>query len=192
MVLYYILYGFRKINFSDIDFLLPPMAGKVAGCAILLVITGGGFNFMIKIHDSLYFLMFIFSIGLSLFYLTIDVSARRNRAHMEKLHPLHIISGALPVLLLTLTYSFIISIILSTFFPHTINTEEFTTIPFLFGTVSREIIVSHSLIGLNPVIYPSVVYTWSSIILFFSIFLHVFPVKRFSVSSRIFTEWRNL
>ena len=190
MILYYILYLFRKINFSDIDFLLPSMAGKVAGCAILLVITGGGFSFMIKIQDSLYLLMFIFSLGMSLFYLTIDVSSRRNIAHVEKLHPLFIISGALPVLLLTLTYSFIISIIFSTFFPHPVNTEEFGNIPFLLGTVSREIMLPDWLTDLNLVIYPSLVYTWSSIILFFSIFLHVFPLKRFS--GGIFREWRNL
>ncbi|MEQ8191257.1 MAG: hypothetical protein ABRQ39_25050, partial [Candidatus Eremiobacterota bacterium] len=190
MVLYYILYVFKKINFPDIEFLLPAIAGKVAVCAILLVITGGGFGSIIKIQDNLYFLMLIFSIGLSLFYLTIDVSNRKNRSPLEKLQPLSVISGAVPVLLLTLTYSFIISIIFSTFFPNVIHTEEFRNIPFLFGTVSREIIVSDGLPGL--VIYPPLVYTWSSIILFFSIFLHVFPVKRFYASGGIFREWRNL
>jgi hypothetical protein len=168
------------------------MSGRVAGCAILLVMTGGGFRFITKMQDSLYLLIFIFSLGVSLFYLTIDVSNRKNRSPVEKLHPVFIISGALPVLLLTLTYSFIISIIFSTFFLQAINTEEFRNIPFLFGTVSREIVLSDSFSNLNLFIYPPLVYTWSSIILFFSIFLHTFPVKIFSASREIFREWRNL
>ncbi|OQA17772.1 MAG: hypothetical protein BWY64_01892 [bacterium ADurb.Bin363] len=172
LITFFILYILKKVNFLDIQFLFPRLLGGLIIGFIILCIDIKTWEIGVNIQDILFLCLFIASLLIAFFYLLMDILRRKN--HQNSGHIL-----AVNVLLLCCSEAFFIALILTTLLStiFTINISQSTF--FLFGILPREIRLTNiDFLSRDLIIYPPLVYTWTCIMIFVSVFLHTFFKER--------------